>query len=242
MSSSDGDHQPPTEPLDRWTRPFVIDDDRSGILRRLVEASLHHVDGAQYAGVTLLSTTGVRTPVRNDDLVARAATSQFRASQGPSLDATEDGEHHVVRSDDLAHDRRWPLLAEAANELGIRSAMSFGLTTGPDAMTSLNLYAPESDAFTGADEQLSTTLAAHALTALGAIDHARHLEQALEARDLIGQAKGILMERYRISDAAAFDLLVEASQRTNHKLRSVAGHLAETGELPVELPGITPRA
>lgn len=61
-----------------------------------------------------------------------------------------------------------------------------------------------------------------------------NLRVALESRDVIGQAKGILMERYKISDREAFDLLVMASQRTHHKLRAVAEELTATGELRID--------
>ena len=53
----------------------------------------------------------------------------------------------------------------------------------------------------------------------------QHLQDALESRDVIGQAKGILMAREGLDADEAFDVLRRASQRTNRKLRDVASDL-----------------
>ncbi len=57
------------------------------------------------------------------------------------------------------------------------------------------------------------------------MDEIANLEKALETRDIIGQAKGILMARQQIDADAAFDVLRRASQRSNTKLRDVASDL-----------------
>jgi AmiR/NasT family two-component response regulator len=53
-------------------------------------------------------------------------------------------------------------------------------------------------------------------------DQVAHLQRAVDSRDLIGQAKGILMERFKADDEAAFRMLVRSSQETNMKLTAVA--------------------
>ncbi len=58
------------------------------------------------------------------------------------------------------------------------------------------------------------------------------LEEALLSRDVIGQAKGILMERLHMTAEQAFEELRTASQRQNRKVRDIAAELAETGEWP----------
>lgn len=58
-----------------------------------------------------------------------------------------------------------------------------------------------------------------------------HLQLAIQSRDVIGQAKGILMERQRITAERAFDVLRERSQHLNVKLFEIAEHLSRTGEL-----------
>jgi AmiR/NasT family two-component response regulator len=74
-------------------------------------------------------------------------------------------------------------------------------------------------------------LASHAALAMAAVRTQGALLIALDTREMIGQAKGILMERYKITGVQAFGLLVASSQAMNRKLRDIAGHLVATGEL-----------
>jgi AmiR/NasT family two-component response regulator len=102
---------------------------------------------------------------------------------------------------------------------------------------SLNSYATSPHAFDGEAREIGFVLAAHASVAARAVQErttleqlGRQLHEALSSRDVIGQAKGILMERLRITPEDAFDALRRASQRLNLKLREIAQNLAETGE------------
>jgi GAF domain-containing protein len=95
----------------------------------------------------------------------------------------------------------------------------------------LSLYSERVTAFTGHDEQITTLFATLAAIALAEAQRTDQLHTALGNRDVIGQAKGILMERHRITAEAAFGYLSQASQNVNMKLTTVARHLVETGEL-----------
>jgi hypothetical protein len=102
---------------------------------------------------------------------------------------------------------------------------------------SLNAYAGMPDAFDAEAREIGLILAAHASLAAGVIherdeveEMGRQLHEALSSRDVIGQAKGILMERLHLTPEDAFDALRRSSQRLNVKLREVAARLAETGE------------
>lgn len=140
-------------------------------------------------------------------------------------------------------DARWPLLGAHPGEHGVQSSLSYHLDTSSPAgdMTStasLNIYALTPDAFDQAAQEIGTILAAHASLAARAVGEratlealGRHLEQALLSRDVIGQAKGILMERLKTTPEDAFDILKRSSQRLNLKLREVARTLTETGEV-----------
>jgi len=64
-------------------------------------------------------------------------------------------------------------------------------------------------------------------------DKVEGLEEALLSRDVIGQAKGILMERLHLTPDQAFEQLRSASQMHNRKVRDIAAALAETGEWPL---------
>ena len=99
----------------------------------------------------------------------------------------------------------------------------------------INLYARHPNAFSDDDKTAATLLAAFAgaLTALAyERTEALHLREALQSRDMIGQAKGILMAREKVTADEAFELLRKASQALNRKLRDLAEEIATTGELP----------
>ena len=145
-------------------------------------------------------------------------------------------------------DGRWPQLGAQPADHGVQSSLSYQLDTSsrepaePDT-ASLNIYGITPDAFDQAAQEIGTILAAHASlaaravgerTTLEALD--RHLEQALLSRDVIGQAKGILMERLKTTPEDAFDILKRSSQRLNLKLREITGTIGESGEVDQEHP------
>ena len=135
---------------------------------------------------------------------------------------------------DLSTDDRWPEFAAAAVHLGVRSMLSFQLYTDADTIGALNIYAAGPNAFTDDSVRTGTLLATHAAVAAVAAAESGHMRIALQSRDVIGQAKGILMERFRITAEQAFDLLIAASQNSHRKLNEVAAELAATGELSLD--------
>ena len=98
-------------------------------------------------------------------------------------------------------------------------------------MVALTVCSTRPEAFDDVSEQVARLVAASAAVALAGAQETEHLQTALRARDVIGQAKGILMERYKVDADEAFRMLVTASQTTNVKLRDIAAHLAATGTL-----------
>jgi hypothetical protein len=147
----------------------------------------------------------------------------------------------TCRSDDLVGDPRWPALGARISTLPVRSVLSVPVVdwARPDAAyCSINVYGATLRAFGEADVHVATLLAGHVSAVAGlaaaagrARAEAHHLNLALEARDVIGQAKGILMAREGLTAAQAFEVLRSASQRTNRKLRDIADELTFTGRL-----------
>ena len=131
----------------------------------------------------------------------------------------------------LAIDERWPDLADRATEAGIHGALCLQLFVQGRDLGALDLISREPDAFDDDSEQAGLLLAAHAAVALFDTQQLSGVTNALANRDLIGQAKGILMERHKITPWQAFDLLAQASQNTNRKVTDVAEHLTTTGQL-----------
>jgi GAF domain-containing protein len=154
---------------------------------------------------------------------------QQQRGTGPCLDAARLRE--PVRISDTAAERRWSGFCAEAAALGTRSMVCMPLWADERCLGTLSLYADRPAAFDRRDEQIAGLLATLAALALADALRAEQLHTALAGRDLIGQAKGILMERERISADAAFGRLARQSQLRNVKLTAIARHLVETGEL-----------
>jgi transcriptional regulator with GAF, ATPase, and Fis domain len=217
-------------------RQLSVQPDLDSLWDRVVHATVAQVDGAEHAGITLLSRMSVSTATATSDLVRRVDEQQYQIGEGPCLTAALQRQP-IVRTDDLSTDPRWPQFAEAATALGVRSAVSYQLYTDRDTIGALNVYATRPHVFTGESVRLGDLLAAHAAIAAAAAMTSAGLRTALKSRDIIGQAKGILMNRHKITAEQAFDLLIRASQTANRKLVDIAATLTETGKLITAKPG-----
>ena len=131
--------------------------------------------------------------------------------------------------DDLASDPRWLVLGPRAAERGIRSMLCLQLFVHRDTLGALDLLGRATSAFTDESEHVGLLLASHAAIAAADAYHFEHVNSALVNRDIIGQAKGILMERFKITSDQAFAVLAKVSQDTNRKVAAVAEDLARTG-------------
>ena len=129
-------------------------------------------------------------------------------------------------------EQRLPRFAAEAVRLGVLSSLSFQLFVEGDDLGALNLYARAPHAFGEESEDVGLVLAAHAAVALAGARREDHLRRAVDNRDLIGQAEGILMERHELTADQAFQVLARVSQQTNRKLVDVAEELTRTGTVP----------
>jgi GAF domain-containing protein len=135
-----------------------------------------------------------------------------------------------VRIDDLAAETRWPRFGPAAAGLGLRSTLSFRLYVHDEEFGALNLYSATPHAFTEDSYVVGEMFARHSAMALAEAEHRHQFNEALSTRDVIGQAKGILMHRDRLTAEEAFDLLARTSQNGNVKLVELARWLVEQTE------------
>lgn len=198
-------------------------------LQAIVATAVGTLGSAQYAGLIIVArgemvpqaTTG-RPPQLLDQL-------QQKLQDGPCINAAV--QQALIRIDDMHRESRWPDFAAEAENLGICSMLCVPLQVHERCLGTLSLYSERAVAFTRDDEQITTLFATLAAIALAEAQRTDQLQTALANRDVIGQAKGILMERQRITADAAFGYLAEASQNVNMKLTAVARHLVETGEL-----------
>jgi hypothetical protein len=208
------------------------------VLSRIAHAAVSTIAGCRMASVTLCERSGYRTVASTDPAATAVDQAQYQSHEGPCLDAVDAP---MVYAQSFP-DERWPTLASRPIESGVQSALSYRLAAASSATAdsgagSLNSYGVVPSAFNDTAQEIGLILAAHASMAARAVDErsilqslGRDLQQVLLSRDVIGQAKGILMERLKITPEDAFDLLRRSSQHLNLKLRDVARGLAETGE------------
>jgi transcriptional regulator with GAF, ATPase, and Fis domain len=199
-------------------------------LDAIVTAAVDTVPGAEHAGVTMVrQRRDLDSVATTSDVVREIDRRQYNDREGPCLDAL--WEQATVRMNDSEAEQRWPRFTTDIRGLGIRAMCCFRLFTHYDTLGALNLYAGSPDSFTDSSEEVGRVFATHAAVALADAQKIEQLEHAVDSRDIIGQAKGILMERYKITADQAFQLLVSTSQRTHVKLRDIANHLASSGQL-----------
>ena len=155
---------------------------------------------------------------------------QERTRTGPCIDASRDQE--LVHVADMRTEERWPEFAELATSLGVLAMMCVPMSIDSVRLGSLSLYGADVDCYHEHELRIASLLATHAATAIADALRTEHLQRAIANRDVIGQAKGILMERHRITADEAFAVLTRASQTSNRKLADVAEELTATGALP----------
>ena len=188
-----------------------------------VGLGLQLVRNAQEAGISLI----------RGEVVDRIDALQYQHRQGPCLDAIRHRE--VVSSPDVGADERWPVWGPAAAAAtGVRSMLCFRLFTHGDRYGAINFYSRATDAFDDADQEHGLALAAHLAVAIAAALEIDHLKAGLDSRTVIGQAQGILMERFDIDAHRAFGVLVRYSSTSNRKLRDIAHELVDKRRLPSE--------
>jgi GAF domain-containing protein len=197
------------------------------VLADVTAAARELIPGVDIAGVLLVGkANGYETLAPTSDLMFRLDELQMRTGEGPCLQAAVD--EVVVRTDDFRDEPRFPHYAPEVVKLGVLSALSFKLYTADRTAGALNLFGFEPKLWDGEAETVGMVLAAHAAAAILSSREGDQLQSALSTRDRIGQAKGIIMERFKIDDVRAFGMLRQLSQDTNTKLTDVAQRVIDT--------------
>ena len=208
----------------------VAGEDQTSAMQRIAQAAVEAIEGAEYASVTLVSARGVlTTPVAVGDLARQCDSVQQQLVQGPCLDAAA-GTDTVVWVDDMATETRWPEFAHDAASLGIAAMVCFTLyVSGDGSFGALNVHSTTPNSFDARARSLGELFAAHAAVEMASVYENDQIRTALTTRDTIGQAKGMLMQRYAIDDSQAFQLLARMSQERNIKLAVIAQHVIDAG-------------
>lgn len=184
-----------------------------------------------YAGVSLRRRgRTIETLATTDPVVTGLDELQSRLREGPDIDLVSDRLGVLVA--DTATETRWPEWSRHAAEAGVHSMLGTRLYTAKRIVGTLNLYDSEPDHFDLDDQAVAHVMARHAAAALSKARTTANLWHAIDARKRIGQAQGILMERYDLAEDQAFHVLLRYSQNKNLKLRDVAEELIATRSLP----------
>jgi transcriptional regulator with GAF, ATPase, and Fis domain len=201
-------------------------------LQGAVDLAAQNIDRQVYASVSVMMRRGaIDTPASSDQRVSHADRLQYELGEGPCLDAI--WEHEISQIDDLRRDGRYPRWSRrVVADTGIHSTLSFRLATWHDMLGALNLYSPRPEGFDDDDCAEGFAYAAQVAVALQAARTEEQLQSAIAIRAVIGQAQGILMERYSISADRSFEVLRRVSQDTNTRLREIAERLVANRETP----------
>jgi len=193
--------------------------------------------------VTLLIKEAPSTVAFTGQLALDLDHVQYERGHGPCLNAARTGE--VTEIVDTRTESRWPDYARRAAEHGNLSSLSVPLLIDEDDRVSgaLNIYRPTPGAFDEDSRSAAMDFGPYAAVAAGNVrayqsarDRADHLEAAMQSRAVIEQAKGVLIERYKLTPDHAFRLLTLASMTANRKVRDLADDLVRTGDLPAVTP------
>lgn len=227
-----GDDPGLADRLSELARALEHEQDDAETLAAIVRAAVQTVPGAEHASISVIRRRReVETRAATGELPGAVDVAQYESGQGPCLDVLYEQE--TVRLPDVAADHRWPTFTRRAEELGVGSMLAVRLFVVGDDLGALNLSSTQRYAFDEESEHVALLFATHAAVAMSSAQERAQLRKAVSTRQLIGQAQGILMERFAITEAQAFALLVKVSQDRNRKLTAVADQLVGSGELPV---------
>jgi GAF domain-containing protein len=238
---ADHERPPPAnaaEALEQLGRLSLRQLSMQSLLQTVADLTRTVMPGNPEASVTLLVKDSPTTMASTGQLARDLDETQYDKGHGPCLHAARSGE--LTEIPDARTETRWQDYMRRAVEHGSLSSLSVPLAIDEDEQVAgaLNIYARQPHAFDDDSRSAATRFGPYAAVAAGnlhayqsARNMADNLQAALETRAVIDQAKGILMERHKLTPDQAFQMLAQASMKTNTKLRDVADHLVHTGEL-----------
>lgn len=213
--------------------------DPDATLKTIVSSASVIVPGVSWAGISLVRGKTVTPSAFTDDVAHALDTLQSDLGEGPATDTLTLQRTVVIP--DLSAEDRWPRFARAATERGVYCMASFRLFVDRGDLGVLTLYGPRPRAFDEDGIFYGELLAQHAAVAMAGAQAEEQMQRAIASRDVIGQAKGIIMERFHVNAVRAFELLTRLSQENNVKLLDVARRIiATTDDTAPPSPNPTP--
>jgi hypothetical protein len=201
--------------------------DAETVIAEFAEHAAVEIPGAMYAGITVTRNhKAIDTPAATHLYPVLLDKIQQRHGQGPCLESAWD--EKTIHVPDLETDDRWPLYRQdALAETPIRSIMAFELFIADLTMGALNVYSERPCAFDDESKTIGMIFAAHTSVAWNTARRDAQFRRAIASRDVIGQAKGMIMERYGVNAVQAFDMLRKLSQDSNTPVVEIAADLVK---------------
>lgn len=198
-------------------------------LQAIVNAARNSVPGFNEVGISTVERRAkIETRAATGKLVHTLDRVQYDLGEGPCFDSLQYPDMQVVTAPNIRHDQRWPRYVPAAVAVGLRSQLAVKLyVDGDGTLGGLNFYSTTCDDIDPDAEAIADLFAAHAAIALENAKEREQLNEALHSRKVVGQALGIIMERYDMNEDRAFAFLVRASSSSNIKLRDIAQELVD---------------
>ena len=222
--------------FDELGRMSFAENSLESVLQKVTDLAARVLPGEPATSVTIVADGRSSTVAASDRLALDLDLVQYEQDAGPCLEAATTG--RVVELLDTDTDPRWGRFPRLAAERGCRAVMSFPLPPQELITGGLNVYARTSQVLDERTRETAARFAAYAVVPVSnmylyeaAVGRAEHLKAALDSRAVIDQAKGILMERFKLSADQAFSALAQVSMESNTKVRDIAVRFVETGEL-----------
>ena len=207
------------------------------LMQRITEIAHQALPKAAGASLTVVSPRRSYSGGATDDRIRMLDETQTDVGHGPCIEAAAGNTVIIVQ--DMREETRWPTFGPRALEAGIHSSASIPLPIQQDVVMGLNVFAEQPYAFGEEDIAVLSTIARYAAVAVRNLRQyadtaalAQQMQQAMESRAVIEQAKGIIMGDRRCSPDEAFGILAKLSQDTNRKLRDVAAALVDSAQRP----------
>ena len=218
------------------SRLLLSEETLEATLSRVASLACRTLPACDLASVTMINDGRPSTPTQTDPLAGELDSAQYRTERGPCLEAYSA--RRVVRGTIGDSAGRWPEFTQVAEKAGVRSVLGVPLVANDRPVGALNLYSRSAEGYSGADEETAVLFSEQASVACANAEVywrtytlTEHLREALESRDVIGQAKGILMARRGLKPEEAFETLRKVSQHRNVKLRDIAEQVVYLGGL-----------
>ncbi|MEO7351820.1 MAG: GAF and ANTAR domain-containing protein [Marmoricola sp.] len=214
----------------RVSRDLMEEQAEIPMMQRIAERAVQIVPGCDHCTISVRRHQRVEPVASTSALAEKCDELQYDLEEGPCLDTVWASNSYLI--DDTAAETRWPRWSPQVATQGIGSVLCIRLSTTTNTVGALNLYAEKVHGFSTEDVDLAAIYALHATNAMNSALLIKGLQTAVQSRHLIGVAQGILMHNYGIDMEQAFDVLRRYSSHRNIKLREVAEHVVQAGDLP----------